>query len=250
MNERRDEFRIEPVGSGGVSRVVPVLTFLIGIFLGAAVVKPWDLFFPPSRPSVASAPTAAASSSPTSTPEPSGPHPPIECAFAGGWRVFALGLPDPLGGDGSTGQSQPSDAPIRFGDIGNPLRRWLEVDPLDVGTGPGDARVPFVTIVSDRIAGMGFCPPQDEVDGPPAGARFEAWSVDPAGNPTELPLEAVPAGATASIEVPVFIGADRLASGDPRWGPGRYVFAVQAPAAGYGRWFGVEIRTPPGKLPG
>ncbi len=249
VNEHRHEVRIEPVGSGGVSRAVPILTFVVGIFLGAAVVKPWDLLFPQSQASVASAPTTAASPSPTLTPEPSRSHPPIECAFAGGWRVFALGQPDPLGGDGSTGQGQASDAPTRFGDIGNPLRRWLEVDPLDAGTGPGDAHMPFVTIVSDRIGGIGFCPPQDDADGPPTGARFEAWSLDPAGNPMSVSLQPVRVGAAAPVEVPVFIGADRLTSGDQRWAAGRYVFAVEAPAAGYERWFGVEIRTPPGKPP-
>jgi hypothetical protein len=247
VNEHRDEIRIEPVGAGGVSRAVPLLTFVIGIFLGAAIVKPWDLLLPPSHASVPSAPTTAASPSSMSTPEPSGSHPPAECAFAGGWRVFALGQRDALGGDGSTIQGEASEAPTRFGDIGNPLRRWLEVDPLHAGTGPGDTRVPFVTIVSTRIAGIGFCPPQDEVDGPPAGASFEAWSLDAGGNPTSMPLEAVRAGGTAAIEVPVFVEADAPASGDRRWAPGRYVFAVEAPAAAYERWFGVEIRTPPGK---
>ena len=248
MNEDRDEVRFEPVASGGVSRTVPILTFLIGIFLGAAVVKPWDLLLPPTHASVARVPTTAASPAATSTPEPSASQPPAECAFAGGWRVFALGQPDPLGGDGSTGQVRASDAPINFGDIGNPLRRWLEVDPLDSGTGPDDAHVPFVTIVSERIAGIGFCPPQGDVDGPPAGARFVAWTLDQAGNPTSLPLQPARAGAAASIQVPIFIGADRPVTSDRRWEPGRYVFAVEAPASAYERWFGVEIRSPPGKL--
>jgi hypothetical protein len=248
VNEHRDEVRIEPVGSGGVSRSVPIVTFVIGIFLGAAVVKPWDLLVPPPQTSVSSGATRTTAPGPTSTPEPSGSHPPVECAFAGGWRVFALGQPDPLGGDGSTGQVPASDAPTRFGDIGNPLRRWLEVDPLEEGSGPEDARVPFVTIVSERIAGIGFCPPQDDVDGPPAGARFEAWSMDQAGSPTPLPLLPVHAGPAASIEVPIFIGAGQPVSADRRWEPGRYVFAVEALAGAYERWFGVEIRSPPGKL--
>lgn len=227
---------------------MPILTFLIGIFLGAAVVKPWDLVLPPTDASIARVPTTAASPGATSTPEPSASQPPAECAFAGGWRVFALGQPDPLGGDGSTDQVRASDAPINFGDIGNPLRRWLEVDPLDSGTGPNDAHVPFVTIVSERIAGIGFCPPQGDVDGPPAGARFVAWTLDQAGNPTSLPLQPARAGAAASIQVPIFIGADRPVTSDRRWEPGRYVFAVEAPASAYERWFGVEIRSPPGKL--
>jgi hypothetical protein len=247
VTEHRDEVRIEPVASGGVSRVVPVLTFVVGIFLGAAVVKPWDLLFPPSQASVASAPATASSSSiPTRAASQS--HPPAECAFVGGWRVFALGQPDPLGGDGSTGKVLSSDAPISFGDIGNPLRRWLEVDPLETSTGPGDVRVPFVTIVSDRIGGIGFCPPQGSTDGPPVGARFDGWSLDPAGTPTAMPMRPVRLGAATSIEVPLFIGSDPSVSPNERWAPGRYVFAVEASATGYERWFGVEIRTPPGKL--
>ena len=59
MDEHRDEVRFEPVSSKGVSRAVPILTFLVGIFLGAAVVKPWDLLFPPSPASVAGVPTSA-----------------------------------------------------------------------------------------------------------------------------------------------------------------------------------------------
>jgi len=244
VNENPNELRTERVGSGGVSRAVPILTFVIGIFLGAAIVKPWDLLFPASEASVIAAPTVLATPIPSTTPEPSASPPAAECAFAGGWRVFALGQPDALGGDGSTVRPPASDAPTRFGDIGNPLRRWLEVDPLVAGTGPRDPRVPFVAIVSDRIGGIGFCPPQEGLDGPPAGARFDAWSLDAAGNPSALTLKAVSVGA-ASIQVPVFIGSDRLRNGDDHWAPGRYVFAVAA--AAYDRWFGVEIRTPPGK---
>ena len=62
-----------------------------------------------------------------------------------------------------------SDDPTRFADIGNPLRRWLEVDPLPVASGPADRRIPFVTIVSDQIGGIGYCPPPDGTDGPPPG---------------------------------------------------------------------------------
>ena len=68
MNEHQDEIRIEPVGSRGVSRTVPILTFVIGIFLGAAIVKPWDLLLPPPQAAVASAPTTAASATPDVDP--------------------------------------------------------------------------------------------------------------------------------------------------------------------------------------
>lgn len=249
MDEQRDELRVEPVNTMGVSRTVPIVTFLVGVFLGAALVKPWDLLLPASRTSIDQRPTATADSSaePTPTPSPSGP--PAECAFAGGWRVFALGQPDPLGGDGSSGQAGASDDPTRIADVANPLRRWLEVDPLTVASGPGDRRIPFVTIVSDRIGGIGYCPPPDGTDGPPVGARLDAWVLDAKGTPTALPLRAVTLDPASAIEVAVFIGEDHPAGRTARWAPGRYIFAVESPNVGaYGRWFGVEIRTPPGRL--
>ena len=58
MDEHRDEIRIEPVGSRGVSRTVPILTFVIGIFLGAAIVEAVGSPSTPPQAAVASAPTA------------------------------------------------------------------------------------------------------------------------------------------------------------------------------------------------
>ena len=251
MDEPRDEFKSQPVTTVGVSRAVPILTFLIGVFLGAALVKPWDLVNPPplTRPTVAQRPASTPDPSIGPTLGPSASGPPAECAFAGGWRVFALGQPDPLGGDGSSGQVDASDPPSGFSDIGNPLRRWLEVDPLERAADPGDERIPFVTIVSDRIGGIGYCPPPGGSDGPPAGSRFEAWVLDGAATPTAVPLRVVMLEPASSVEVAVFIGVDRLGGRSARWAPGRYVFAVQPPDGGtYSRWFGVEIRTPPGRL--
>src|SRR5262245_53674791 len=116
MSEPKDEFRVEAVATSGVSRAVPIITFVIGILLGAAVVKPWDLVFPPSQAAVGNAsaatpgPTAAvAAATPTASPAP--PAVPAECVFAGGWRVFALAQPDRLGGDVSTARPDPSESP-------------------------------------------------------------------------------------------------------------------------------------------
>ncbi len=103
MNDPRDEIRFEQVSPRGVSRAVPVVTFLVGIFLGAAIVKPWDLLFPPAAAPIdrGSPVVAVTGPTPIPTPTPSLPDGPAECAFAGGWRIFALGQPDRLGGDGS-----------------------------------------------------------------------------------------------------------------------------------------------------
>jgi hypothetical protein len=181
------------------------------------------------------------------TPEPSPSGPPAECAFAGGWRVFAFGQPDPLGGDGSSAEI-PASEPPAFADFANPLRRWLEVDPLERAAGPDDQRIPFVTIVSDRIGGIGYCPPPGGLDTPPAGARFDAWVLDSAGTPTALTLRPVAVAPMGAIELAVFIDTERPVGSEGTWAPGRYVFAVRPPGAGtYSRWFGVEIRTPPGR---
>jgi hypothetical protein len=249
MDEHRDEVRVEPVGPKGVSRAVPIVTFLVGIFLGAALVKPWDLLFPPGPPPIDRGSPVVAAASPTvgPTPAPSGPSAPsgpAECAFAGGWRIFALGQADRLGGDGSTtGGAEPSGGGSDFSDIGNPLRRWLEVVPVTSASGPEDARIPYVTIVSSRITGVGYCPPPGGTDGPPAGVDFSAWWLDGAGTATPLPLQ--PVTAKGSVDVEVHIGIrDVLAGG--RWPAGRYVFEVASSGGDYGRWFGLEIRTPPG----
>lgn len=249
MDEQRDDIGLERVRSTGRNWAVPILTFVVGIFLGAAIVKPWDLVFPSSQPSVGRASTVSPppTGGATLVPTPSPAGVPAECVFAGGWRVFAIAQPDRFGGDVSTPAS-PGSSPARFADIGNPLRRWLEVEPLSMASGPGDTRIPFVTIVSNRIGGISYCAPPDGADGPPAGATFVSWALDPSGEPTKLALRPVDLGPASTIAITVFIGSDRGEGLNERWLPGRYVFAVEGPDAhDYNRWFGVEIRTPPGK---
>jgi hypothetical protein len=252
MDDERDEFKITPVTSGGVSRAVPIATFLVGLFLGAAVVKPWDLIFPPQPPPVvASGPKAtSAGSSPRSSisaPSPS-PGVPADCAFAGGWRVFALGQSETLGGDGSSGGPGASVAPSGRRDIENPLRRWIEVDPLQSAPGPADPRIPFVTIVSERVGAIGYCPPPNGTDGPPADVAFDAWSLDPAGLATPLALRRATLPTPSITDVAVFVGDGPTVDGKASWPEGRYVFAVEARTPEpYSRWFGVDIRTPPGR---
>jgi hypothetical protein len=47
------------------------------------------------------------------------------------------------------------------------------------------------------------------------------------------------------VAVEVHIGTRDIAAGG-RWAAGRYVFKITSPAGDYARWFGLEIRTPPG----
>jgi len=250
MADRRDEFQVRSVSTKSVGRAVPILTFLVGIFLGAALVKPWDLIFPPSSPVLAIRPSASdlePSTRPTTEPSPA----PTECAYAGGWRVFALGRPDAFGGDGSVIGSNPSPIPSQARDIESPLRRWIEVAPLEAATGPDDPRVPFVTIVSDRIAGISYCPPRAGNDSPPAASSFTAWRLDEDAGSRAMTLRQVTIDSTKSVGVPVYIGVGEPDTVDASWPPGRYVFAVgSSNDSGYERWFGVEIRYPPGRLGG
>ncbi len=242
MNDPQKEFKVRSVGDRPPSRFLPIATFVVGIFLGVALIKPWDLFLAPvGRPdSVGSGPVAVATSTPTPSPTAEVPS---ECAFAAAWRVFAVGLPDPLGGDGTAGSPSATLRPAPTMDIGNPLRRWLEIVPSTAADGPDDPSIPFVTIFSERISGIGYCPPPDDVDGPPAGAILDAWRRSDDGRESPagpVALRAAVFDPTVTIEVPVYVPSDRSATADDTWAAGRYVFAVVG--SGYQRWFGVEIR--------
>jgi hypothetical protein len=239
MDDPRGGLRLRPVRTKPVGRTVPTVTVVVALLVGVALLKPWGPLFPAAHVPAGSSGVETGASAPV-TPSPS--PPPTECAFAGGWRVFALGRPDRPAGA--------TDEPLRPADIGNPVRRWLEVEPLTVARGPDDSRIPFVTIVSDRIGGIGYCPPPDGTDGPPPDARFEAWSLDATGIATALPLRAVTVAPASIIEVGIFVRADEPDGDRARWDPGRYVFAIASTEGeGYARWFGVEIRTPPGRTP-
>jgi hypothetical protein len=261
VTDPSEKIPVTSVGGKPVGRMLPILTFLVGILLGAAVVKPWDLIFPTGPNSGAAASTIAAGGStptpgPTPTPDPTSTSAPDECAFAGGWRVFAVGQRDAFGGDGSTDRSAPPGQPTQPTDIGNPLRRWLEIVPLTTTGGPEDPAMPFVTIVSDRIAGLSYCPPPSG-DDLPVDTTFTAWRLaddptDPAAaTASQLSLRPATLGPSNSIRIPVYVEDDVASADEVAWVPGRYVFRVGAgDDPSDQRWFGVEIRTPSGRTPG
>ena len=205
---------------------MPIATFLVGIFLGAALVKPWDLFFPAPTPAIAQRPTGLGERRPIaqSVTDPAARRVRVRGRLAG---LRARRSRTSSAVTGRPAWPGPATSPVARTDIGNPLRRWLEVDPLETASGPGDQRIPFVTIVSDRIAGIGYCPPPDGSDGPPADARFDAWRLDAAGTPAALALHRATLGTTSTIRVPVYIGADPPAGAFEHWPAGRYIFAVE-----------------------
>lgn len=260
MTDPDDELRVTRVEGRPIGRALPILTFLVGILLGAAIVKPWDLIFSPdpsadARPSAASG--ADASIAPVASPIASPSPIADDCAFAGGWRVFAVGRRDPFGGDGSTTASAPPPDTSASRGIGEPLRRWLEIVPTADAADPEDPAIPFVTIVSDRIAGLSYCPPPGGVDGPPGEGRFTAWRTSTDGSApdgtgaTALTLRPATLDATSAIRVPVYVADDATTPDGASWATGRYVFRVgSSDDPGYDRWFGVELRAPSGPPPG
>jgi hypothetical protein len=134
-------------------------------------------------------------------------------------------------------------------DIGNPRRRWLWAEPLAVAVGPTDPEIPFVTIVSERIAGLGYCAPPDGSDPPPAGITVDAWSLDRPGEAMALPLRSVRAADSPNSPAEgVYVPASGELGVTRSWPSGRYVFEVHqahSTGSGYERWFGVEIVQPP-----
>jgi hypothetical protein len=252
MEDPRREFQVRPVRTRSDGRLLPVATFLVGLLLGAALIKPWDLVFPPSAPAAEAPGAVVASTSPKAeiTPSPT-PGVASECAFAGGWRVFALGQRDALGGDGSSVISGRTAGPSATFDIANPLRRWLEIVPAATASGPDDPSIPFVAIFSGRIAGIGYCPPSDGSDDPPGLSTLSAWLRDDGSGGPATELSLTPLDAAPRIEVEVYAAPSAASSDAPAtdagtWPAGRYVVAIAGTGV-YRRWFGVEIRLPPGR---
>ena len=227
---------------------MPIATFLVGIFLGAALVKPWDLFFPAPTPAIAQRPTVSASAGPSPSPSPT--PPPAECAFAGGWRVFALGAPDLLGGDGSTGAAGSSASTRRpdghrqsaptlagGGSARDRVRAGRPAHPVRHDRLRPDRRDRLLPAAGRQRRPAGRCPVR----------RLAARRRRHAGGPAHS--TAPPWARRPRSGSPCTSGRIRRRARSEHWPAGRYIFAVEgSDLASYARWFGVEIRSPPGKL--
>ena len=249
MDEHRDEFRVEPVRSKAVSRAVPILTFLVGIFLGAAMVKPWDLVFPRPRRRGRHRSDAAADRARAPTPSPESvadaSRPPSARSPAAGGSSRSAS-PTLLGGDGSTGGRGPATSPVG-------ARRHRQPAPALARGGSAETRVraratprvPFVTIVSDRIAGdrllpaagwqrraAGRCPVRRLVGSTAAGTP-----ADPARSTgaTLAPTAHDPGPACTSARIRPGGARSTLAAPDAIVVRGRGA----GPRVDYARWFGV-----------
>jgi hypothetical protein len=231
---------------------------LVGIAL--AIIKPWDVGGRTGAD--VSSETAPPLVSSTGWPSPSARQTPWvslvarswQCYYASDWRVFALGAPTDLldGVEAATSPSPTvaeglSGAPSQR-DLLNPVRTWIQTEPLADAVDPMDPRIPFVRIVHDAIPALGYCAPTSEPDRPPRGAQTSAWSLAEDGSAVTVGLRAIagpaaPGDSTEGLFVPDVPGSASVTE----WIAGRYVFAVrdQTPS-GYSRWFGVEIINPPG----
>jgi hypothetical protein len=206
---------------GSRGREPVVLAVVIGVFLAAALWKPWA---PPAgpRPLVQAPPTPhpAELASPAVDPLRALR---AECEDPAGWRVYS-----------------------HESFLDQVVRVWRSVAPAAAAGGPLDRAIPLVP-AGPANRGLGYCAPWDGPDTPPPGATVTAWRiVERTGAPDEAvairlhalrPSPADPRGALYGTP------GDRPGPLDGRtglvWPSGRYVFAVRA--GGWERWWAVEI---------
>lgn len=212
----------------------PLLGAIITVaILALAVLKPWSGPGDASRAVESDARTtplpgvAAASPGPAATPSATPPGydaPGGQCFPGAGWRVFTVETR-----------------------AGRRLRTWLAIEPAGA-LSPRDPAVPFVEIVTERLAGLGFCV-RSGPDGPAPLAETRAWALTPEGSPVPVALAPLVAYTPyqpnlGSVYRPPTVSRGGAGEG---WSPGRYVFAVrQGSPRGAEWWFGVEVVIVPG----
>jgi len=178
--------------------------------LALLVLKPWG-----AAPNVATAPTPAASVSPTRDSQYAD-----NVACAG--RMWLI------------------EAETRWaGDI---VRSWILTDGAQA-TGPTDSRIKFVVVAAQQVLALGYCPAHPDDSRPhdnvsiyrlaPSVAEVEIQRVRVAREP-----DAAANDLFAPVATP---GPSGEAGAEPTWGAGRYVIRVESPD-GDVRWLGVEIR--------
>ena len=135
---------------------------------------------------------------------------------------------------------------------GMPFRIWSTVQPATMATTPLDPGVPLVQ-VGAQLEALGYCAPWSGVDAPPRDVTVRAWAVTPDGpsGPAARPLSLIPVAPaapspfTALYHLALDAGTTHASAvADQDWPEGRYVFA--ALAAGWQRWWAVEISRPAG----
>jgi hypothetical protein len=252
-DQRRTDGSFEPVAV--VSRRAPLRRWVVLALLTLvlAIAKPWASADRPVGVGGGSGlPAAAASAEPT--PATTG---------------LATALPDRAGdtSDRSCLELRVWLATSVEHDQGRSIRVWRAVEPATAASGPDDASIPTIPIVSDGASAIGWCAPSYGVERPVDGPapEIDMWRITDLG-PVLLHLTRWPSGTVSSDDAwfgslygspdvspaapptasptAVAPGASHLASDPdaPIWPDGRYVLRYRQ-AARVERWFAMEVIT-------
>ncbi len=222
--------RAPTVRIGARDRWPLALTGLIALFLGAALAKPWaeTALAPPGPPAMPPAAARTPSLAPSIGPDPRAAlreH----CQDPLGWRVYSRELWN-----------------------GRIVRTWRSVEPANLAVGPADPAIPVVEL-GPSVEALGYCSPWSGIEQPPDDARVAAWRLELArrGGDPATPVALVLIGPHPASPLGALYGSigdrhDPAAPGFRGWPAGRYVFTIGA--AGWQRWWAVEIAEPDGTI--
>jgi hypothetical protein len=247
----------EPVATG--DRPPPIARWALVAVLALLVViaKPWSSGSGPARGSPGAEPSVPATSAADTTARPSG----MEAASASSppfdrldpeVASFCLDLDAWL----TTSIEQ---------DRGQEIRVWRALEPATSVSGPDDAAIPIVSIVTEGAAAFGWCAPSHGADRPVADrpASIDIWRAGIGGAlPIDTtrwpgtsdspfgglyrPVSSAPGSRAGSSQPPpTFRGAAPSRSPDvarpaTSWPDGRYVFHYRQ-EGGWTAWFSIEI---------
>ena len=205
--------------------MLPAVVVLVGVALVIALWKPWESR-PAGAPSRSPVPSVAAGESavpsglaggrparPTTDPRA------VACTAGSGWRVVTLERSE-----------------------GRESRSWMAIEPAPA-SGPGDTAIPVRDVVTERLLGLGYCPPEADERALAGNLSVTVFRLSGRGRPPVVlrriqPLSR-PSPGNATLYAPPAGG--RAANA---WAPGRYVFRLRDSRDGSRRWFGVEVTRP------
>ena len=205
---------------GRTSRTPVVVAAVIGLFVGVALVKPWEVVTAPAEPQSASTSPNAAAIEPRPRARASDSarcyrcRRPAMCLNAFSWRT----------------------ATIEQWDHDQTVRVWRALDPHGA-SGPTDPGIDAGG--GETVPAIGYCAPAFGPESPVGPAEVVAWRVA-GGIATPVALRQVaPIGVVSALGA-LFGPPDRGAS----WPAGTYVFRhAMVDVEDADLWFAVEVRT-------